>query len=143
MLVRQATAADIPYILDLYKKGLDELGQEWKESLLLKKIVNSYQLAPCFLLEIDGIIRGMAGLTAVTTSHNGVASLDDYMFYVEPDSRNIKTLNALVSKAKEFAMLHDIPLRVNFSVKDDLKTRERLLKMNGFEVRSVMGVYHG
>ena len=87
-MIRKATPQDFPYILDLYMKGLEELGEHYLESMCLKKVVLSYHLAPCFLLvDCDNII-GIAGLTTVTSSHNGDATLSDYMFYVLPEHRN-------------------------------------------------------
>ena len=144
MIVRQATPKDIPYILALYKKGLDEIGlTDWKESLLLNKIVNSFHLAPCFLLVNDGTISGMAGFTTVTSSHNGVASLADYMFYIDPDVRNHETLSQLVQEAKDFAKQHAMPLKIEFISRNDLQLRERVMRRHGFEDFSVTGVYNG
>lgn len=141
-VVRVATSSDIPRILDLYKKGLEEIGLEYSESLLLKKIINSYHLAPCFVLEEDEIV-GMAGFTVVTTSHNGDARLADYMFYVLPEHRNIKSLGRLVSAAKDFAKEHDLPLRLEFISQNDEELKKRVLKMHGFEVVCIVGEYHG
>ena len=142
-MIRQATTKDISVILELYKKGLEELGcHDWQESLLLKKVVNSFYLAPCFLLELDEIV-GMAGFTTVTTSHNGVATLNDYMFYVLPEHRNIKNLGGLVEGIKSFADEHMMPLRLEFITNNDEELRKRVFKLHGFKVCSVVGEYHG
>lgn len=144
MIVRQATPKDIPDILDMYKKGLIDLGlDDFKESLMLSKIVASYHLAPCFLVEINDKICAMAGLTVNTISHSGVASLADYMFYVEPEHRNLKVLNSLVREIKKFAEDNDMPLRLDLTFKADLKVKERLLEMNGLEPYALVGVYNG
>lgn len=144
MTIRQSTPADFPYILALYKKGLEDVGlTDWKESLLLKKIVNSFHLAPCFLLVNDDKIVGMAGFTTVISSHNGVASLSDYMFYVEPEFRNHKTLSKLVKAAKDFADKHAMPLKLEFISKNDTKLRERVMRLHGFKDIAVIGVYNG
>tara|TARA_R110002020_G_scaffold95809_1_gene229607 strand:- start:654 stop:1085 length:432 start_codon:yes stop_codon:yes gene_type:complete len=142
-MIRKATASDIPYILDLYKKGLKEIGADGKESLLLNKIVTSYHLAPCFLLEVGGEVVGMAGFTIVTQSHDGSTRLADYMFYVEPQHRSIKTLGRLVEAAKAFSKEHDLPLRLEFISRNDEELRRRVLKMHGFEVVCVIGEYNG
>ena len=143
MLVRRAKQQDLPAILRLYKKGLVEVDEKYLESLLVKKIVDSFLLAPCFLLEIDGRIQGMAGFTTVTIAHNGVASLADYMFYVEPEHRSMKTLGALVDAAKEFAREHEMPIRVDFISQNDEELRKRLLTRHGFTVALVVGVFDG
>lgn len=143
-MIRQATPKDIPVILDLYAKGLIELGEtDIYENLLLKKVVNSLHLAPCFLMIKDGNIEGMAGMTVVTTSHSGVAMLCDYMFYVQPEHRNLKALSELVENIKQFAREKDMPVKLEFITDNDQKLRERVLEMHGFKVYSVSGIYYG
>lgn len=144
MLVRKATPNDIPEILEMYKLGLEENDMsDYKEELLLKKVVNSFHLAPCFILVIDGKIVGMAGMTAVTSSHSGVASLADYMFYIYPDSRDIKSLGALVESIKDFAKSHSLPIRLEFIVNNDEALRRRVLEMHGFKPSALVGIYNG
>jgi hypothetical protein len=134
---------DAPEIFRLYTAGLDELGQAWDQRLVLNKIVNSYHLAPCFLLVIDDKICGMAGFTVVSSSHSGDASLADYMFYVEPEHRNMESLNALTGSVKAFASEHKLPVRLEFIVTDDEAAKRRLLSMHGFKVGALIGVLNG
>lgn len=143
MIIRKAVNGDIDDILRLYKAGLRELGEKYKESLVLDKVLKSFTLAPCFLSVVDDKIVGMVGLTLSITSHNGVASLADYMFYVEPEHRNIKTLDALMNKVKDFAVSHKLPVRLDFFTKRDEGAKKRLFSRYGFEVKGVMGVYYG
>ena len=144
MIVIKATTKDIETILELYKEGIEELGiKDSKESYLLNKILVSFYLAPCFLLEIDGNIVGMAGFTVVTIPYNGMASLADYIFYVRKEYRNIKSLGALVEAAKGFAEDNNLPLRIDFTVNDDEEVRKRLMRKFGFKINSVSGVFNG
>lgn len=139
-IVRQATSNDIPEILGLYKASLDEMGEDYQEHLLVKKIINSYNLAPCFLLVIDDIIAGMAGMTVVTIAHSGVATLADYMFYVLPEYRNSKNLGGLTKAVKDFAKEHNMPVRLEFiSNNNDENLRKRVLRMHGFDTVCVVG----
>jgi len=128
----------------MYHSSLIECGEiDINEDLLLKKVVNSYHLAPCFLLIIDDIICGMAGFTAEASSHNGVVSMIDYMFYVKKEHRSLENLSALVKEAKDFANEKKMPIKVEFKVKNnDEELRKRLLVMHGFEVHSVSGIYN-
>ena len=143
MIVRQAEQGDMPYIMGLYKNGLEELGEtKFVESCMVNKIVTSRQLAPCFLLVIDGIIRGMLGLTITRSSHNGDAMLNEYMFYIQPEFRGLKHLSALVNKSKEFALSNQLPIKFDFVNQAPLEVRKRLLTMHGFRVYSVTGVYN-
>lgn len=143
MLIRQATSDDIHEIIRLYKAGLEELGHnDWKESLLVKKVTESFVTAPCFLLVNDGIIVGMAGLCLVTISHSGVASLQDYMFFVEEEYRSPKTLKILVDATKDFALENNFPLRICFLVSDDLPLKARVLEKYGFAVYAVNGTFN-
>lgn len=144
MKIRQATSNDILEILRLYKSGLEELGHtDWVESLLIKKITESFVTAPCFLLLIDDKICGMAGLDLVTISHSGVASLQDYMFFIAKEYRSPRTLKALVEHCKSFADDHNFSLRFHFLVYDDLKLKARVLNHYGFRICSVSGEYNG
>lgn len=142
-MIREATSSELDEVLRLYKAGCDELGLEWKESFLVKKITESFLLAPCFLLVIDGKICGMAGFTVIKTSHNGDATLADYMFYVDPQYRNIQNLGGLVREAQSFAKSHNLSLRVEFLCNDDEALKRRLLKMHDFKVSAIVGVYDG
>ena len=142
-MIRQATLGDIDRVAELYIEGLDELGSKNIDPAKVEQKVRiSFNLAPCFCLVKDGIIIGIAGLTLITSSWSGDASLADYMFYVEPQHRNIKRLSALVNKSKEFADLHNLPLRLEFATNVSAEVRTRLFKMHGFKVASVMGEYH-
>lgn len=143
-MIRKATPSDIPYVLELYTKGLNEIGYDnIKESYLLNKVITSYHLAPCFLLEVEDEIVGMAGLTVYIQPWSGEATLNDYIFYMKPEHRNTRNLGGLVDNCKEFAKEKGIPLRVNFIVNNDEDLRKRVLKKHGFEVKSVLGEYNG
>lgn len=115
---------------------------DWKEDLLIKKITESFILAPCFVIEKDDIICGIAGLTLVILSHSGSAQLADYMFYVVPEHRSLKTLNSLVREVKGFADQNNFPLRLEFLCNDDEPLKRRLLKMNGFKIGGIIGTYN-
>ena len=141
-MIRIATPQDFPTILDMYEAGLRELGEtKLDREMMLRKIAESYNLAPCFLLENNGIIIGIAGLSIITSPWNGDASLSEYMFYVLPEHRNIKNLSALVNKSTEFASSHDLPLRLEFATETSEKIRERLFRMHNFKVCAVVGSY--
>lgn len=143
-MIRQATTKDIPHILELYKAGLEEIGYtDWQDNLLMKKVTESFVTAPCFLVEFNGKVLGMAGLCLVVTSHSGVATLMDYMFYVDKSVRNIKTLSGLMKEIKQFAIEHNFPVRLNFTCNDsDEKLKRKLLEKYGFKVRFVTGGYN-
>lgn len=144
MIIRQAEQGDLPYVYTMYREGLLELGEtKLVESYMINKIVTSRQLAPCFVLTIDGIIRGMAGLTLVHSSHNGDAMLSEYMFYIQPKFRGLKHLSALVNKTKEFALAHNLPLRFDFLNQSvSPRVRERFAALFGFKVTSVVGEFN-
>lgn len=141
-MIRQATPKDIPYILELYHDGLAEMGEtNIVEALLLSKIVSAFHLAPCFLLVKDGKVVGMMGLTVITSSHNGDASLIDYMFSIQKEYRNMRNLSAFIKEAKVFAKENNLPLKIESLASDDEEVRKRLFRMHGFRVLSVTGIY--
>lgn len=142
MLIRKAETKDLDDVIKLYRAGLTELGEKYSDSLTMNKVLTCFYLAPCFLLVIDDKICGIAGLTVITISHSGVAQLTDYMFYVLPEHRSLKTLNSLVKEVKAFAEEQNLPLRLEFISNGDEKLKERLLNMNGFKIGGVIGVYN-
>lgn len=142
-MIRKATTKDLDDVIKLYRMGLTELDESYSDSLTMNKVLTCFYLAPCFLLVINDKICGIAGLTVITTSHNGDASLSDYMFYILPEHRSLRTLNSLVKEVKAFAKEQNLPLRLEFVCKNDEKLKERLLIMNGFKINSVTGVYNG
>lgn len=143
MLVRQAENEDLPDVVKLYRAGLSELGLKYKNDLTQQKVETCYHLAPCFLVVINDNIVGIAGLTLITASHSGDVSLADYMFYILPEHRSLKTLNALVKEVKAFAKAKNFPLRLEFVSNDDEAIKRRLLRMNGFEIKRIVGEYNG
>lgn len=132
----------MPRIIDLYRASLDEMGVKHLDSLTSKVVTDNFFLAPCFVLEINGTIRGIAGLTITFKPWSGNATLRDYIFYVEPEHRNDNNLGGLVSNCKDFADEIGVPLQVEFIIKDDEELRKRVLRKYGFKVVSVIGEYH-
>lgn len=141
--IRIAAPEDLKDVVLLYKKGLESLGEPYNEESVRNKVYTSYYLAPCFLVIKDDTIVGIAGLTVIRTSHDSAASLADYMFYIEPEYRSIRTLDALMEKIKDFAVSKNLPIRLDFRVSGNIEARERLLNRYGFKVQSVVGVYDG
>jgi len=142
-MIRTADGKDIDDILVLYRAGLDELGDKYQDSLILNKVITSIHLAPCFLLVIDDIICGMAGLTTLVCSPSGQATLTDYMFYIRPEYRKLENFSALINATKDFAVEKSLPLRLQFTTNISEKLRRRLFDMYGFKVISVTGGYNG
>ena len=141
--VVQAQHDDLPKVFELYKKGLSELGMKYKAEKVFQKMHKAFKCAPCFLLVIDDKIAGMADLHLGEDHFTGDITLTDLLFYVEPEHRNLKRLSGLVEACKSFADEYDLPFRLDFISQNDENLRMRLLRMHGFKVYSVSGVYNG
>jgi len=143
MEARQATFDDLYEVAEMYEEGLIELGVlRINKDSIMQEVITSYYQAPCFLLEDCGSIKGIAGLTISRSSHNGVASVTDYMFYIQPEYRNLSNLGVLVKLTKTFAKENAMPLKLDLIVDNDLKRKTRLLEMHGLNIRYVSGVYN-
>jgi hypothetical protein len=144
MQVRFATPKDFLYIMDMYWSMLDELGEsDMNEVSMLTHVINCYKKAPCILLVDDDIICGMIGLTIVTAAHNGAGRLTEYCVYIYPRYRNLRNFSLLVEKSKEFAKNLSLPLQCSFVSESSEKVKRKLLKILGFEIISLTGVYNG
>jgi len=141
-MIRRAKTLDIPYMVNLYKEGLKELGFEnIDDKRLLAKVVSSYHLAPCFLLVFNDKICGMAGLSTSITPWSGEATLCDYIFYIRPEYRKLSNFGGLVRACKDFSDEVGLPLSFNFSVNDDEEIRKRVFKMHNFKTTFITGGY--
>jgi ribosomal protein S18 acetylase RimI-like enzyme len=142
-MIRRVTPADIPRVLDLLKRGLDERGIEWDEKILLNKIVTNYHLVPSYVCVFDGKIEGFMGLSASTCGYSGKPLITEYMFYVKPQHRSMTVLSDLVREAQKFADEQDLTLRFDLFVDGDISIKERLFKMHNMKTISIAGVYDG
>jgi len=142
MKISKAKYGDLEQICELYKKAIAEIGDTYKDELVRQKVYNAYFLAPCFIIQEDDRITAMAGLTMGLIPYNGNLTLTDYMFYIEPEYRNLKRFGGLVKSSKRFADDMNLPLRLDFitpTISEDLK--KRVFDMHKFNVTGVSGIW--
>ena len=140
---RMAERKDLSRVCDLYIAGLQELQVDYNKEWVQRKIERAYYCAPCFLLEVGDKIVGMAGLHMGQHHFTGDLTLTDLLFYVEPKHRNIRRLSGLVEACKAFSKEQKIPLHLNFHTNTSIEKRTRLLRMHGFDITGISGVYNG
>ena len=141
--MREATINDFPEILRMVKAMREELGQDYKESYVVNTILQSLKLAPCFLLEKNGKICGMAGLTVFFDGFTGQATLSEYGFYIDPSQREYSAFSGLIDKCKEYANKVNMPLILSFQANTDNDFKIKLFKRKGFRIESIVGEYNG
>lgn len=141
--IKEATIDDFPEILRMVKAMRDELGQDCKESYVVNTILQSLKLAPCFLLEKDGKICGMAGLTVFFDGFTGQATLSEYGFYIDPSQREYSAFSGLIDKCKEYANKVNMPLMLTFQSQSSDDFKIKLFKRKGFRVDGIVGEYNG
>ena len=141
--IKEATIDDFQEILRMVKAMRDELGQDYKESYVVYTILQSLKLAPCFLLEKDGKICGMAGLTVFFDGFTGQATLSEYGFYIDPSQREYSVFSGLIDKCKEYADKVNMPLIFSFQAHASNDFKVKLFERKGFKVDSIVGEYNG
>lgn len=140
----EATAEDLGRVSELYIEGLKETGADNIDPERARRhVVACFLLAPCFVMRDYDKIVGIAGLTTKNASWSGVTTLCDYMFYILPEYRGLKSLGGLVEKCKEFSREQRMPLRLEFISQNDEELRKRVFEMHGFKPVSVVGEYNG
>lgn len=143
--IEMAEGIELVQVCALCIKSLEEIGpiyyptdpQEVETLVYL-----SWESAPCYLLKHEGQIVGFAGLRLTKAPFSKQPILQDYMFYILPEHRNIRNIKALCQAARDFADTTALPLRLEYAITKNQKSQEKLLKLMGFRISGLTGSYN-
>ena len=146
MKVRLANLSDLPKIHELAWAGYEEIDEAaivpYDKKLFYEEVIYpQFFRAPVFILERDGQVIGIWGLTSSRprgSVHNCIA---DYIFYIEPEFRSIKATRLLCKAVKDFADQQQLPIRLNYLFNGKLSLHERIFRLMGFKIRGIIGEY--
>lgn len=138
---RYAEKDDLPEVYVMYLAGLKEIGEPHDEKDALDYMLYCWSVAPCILLESDGII-GFAGLYTFAPAYNRKAlSLRDYFFYIKPANRSIKSWRELCKAVQQTADKFNLKFIGEHRLSGDIPNHLRLIKMAGAAPKAIISVY--
>lgn len=140
MKTRYAESEDLPQVYAMYISALQDLGEVFKEDLALDFMIRCWSKAPCILLEDNGII-GFAGLNTFTVDISGKDFLREYMFYIKPPYRGIRSWRALSKAVQETADKFKLPFVGDHRLQGNINHHLRLIKMAGARPLSIQAIY--
>lgn len=143
MITRWADIDDLPYVFVLYIQALRELDMPHDEQKAMMYVMECYNHAPCVLLEADGDIVGFAGLRTVDKPWGGGVHLEEYMFYVLPQRRGMKSWRMLCKAVQDVSDRFQLPFYGRHMLQSDIKTHERMIKAAGAKPVAFLAVYGG
>lgn len=140
MTIRFATIEDIPAILDLGEKMVEEsrfrsfgLNREKMEKVLESMISQATQ-SVIIVAVIDNKIIGGLGGYAVDFFFCDAKIAQDRFFYIRPESRGSPAAIKLLLGFKKWAQMHNaIELNINMSVAIEMERFDRMMGKLGFQ----------
>lgn len=140
-MIRYATPEDLPTVFKMYCDALKELGDEYEPQDAFEYMCRCYDHAPCILLEDDGII-GFAGLYTYAPLYNRKkVYLREYMFYILPKHRGVKSWRSLCKGVQETADKFNLTFVGEHRLQGSIKHHERLIRMAGAKPYAIISTY--
>ena len=142
LITRYADKEDLPEVYVMYLQGLADINaQRVNEEKALNNVLLNWAVAPCVLLIKDDEIVGFAGLTTLVSSFSDVVILKDYMFYIQPAHRGIRSWRTLCKAVQDVADKYNMPFIGEHLLSGDSKHHERLIKMAGAKPIAIQSMY--
>ncbi len=142
MMTRYAEKDDLPEVYVMYLEALTELNESHDEKDALDFILLCWSKAPCILLEKNGKVIGFAGLTTSCPQYDKKRTyLRDYMFYIKPAHRGIRSWRELCKAVQQTADRFKLPFVGDHRLQGTIKHHERLIRMAGAKPLAITSVY--
>jgi len=139
---RYATQNDLPDVYVMYLAALEERKTpKINEGKALNYVLESWARAPCILLELNGGVIGFAGLTTIASPYSDMVSLRDYMFYIQPPHRGLRSWRKLCKAVQDVSDLHKIPFIGEHLLDKDINSHLRLIRSAGASPLAILAVY--
>jgi hypothetical protein len=138
---RYADKNDLPQIYVMYLDALKERGEEYDEQRSLDYMLLSWSQAPCVLLCKGSDIIGFAGLYTYKPAHNHKVYLREYMFYIMPENRGVKSWRSLCRGVQDVSREFNLPFVGEHRLTGSIKHHERLIRMAGATPKAIISVY--
>jgi len=144
-MIYSATREDLPTVVELALKIPEEFSFENFPSVDKAKVTeiifSNWTDAPIFLYKIENEIVGMVGLALDTLWWSNEPVLQDYMFYIKPEHRSLKVVNALIGAMRDVAKLNDMKVITTFIASDRTDSKRKLFERKGFKESGILMTY--
>lgn len=143
--VRYADEVDLPQVFKMYVSAIKEIeGDKANIDLPVcaRLIWDCFVKAPCVLLEKMGEIVGFCGLRTGVLDYSKDAYISEYMFYINPKHRSMKTARVLSNAAQDVAEKFKLPLYFTHFIGDkSIEWREKFLNRWGYKTKAINCIY--
>lgn len=143
--VRYADEEDLPQVVRMYITALHEIdGDKYKLNLVKcgRLVWESFVKAPCILLEKSKEIIGFCGLRTGVLEYCDDAYISEYMFYIKPEYRSMKTARVLSKSAQSVADKFKLPMYFTHLIGDKpVEVREDFLNRWGYKPVAINCIY--
>lgn len=140
-----AEREDLAEIVEMSLSIPKEHGFENLPEVALEKVtghfLECFKESPIFVYKVDGKIAGFVATQLVELWWSKQPVLTDHIFYVHPDYRSLKVLNALIKAYRDFAKLNGLPIVMNFMSNDRTEVKEKIFERHGFKKSGFIGTY--
>lgn len=139
---RYAEKDDLPSVYVMYLEALKELNEPHDEKDALEFMFYCWSKAPCIILEDGANIVGFAGLNVYAPAYDRKRlELREYMFYVSPSYRGIKSWRVLSKAVQKTADKFNLTFVGEHRLTGSIKHHERLIRMAGAKPKAIISVY--
>lgn len=125
----------------MYLAALKELGEEHEEKRALDFMIRCYNQAPCLLLIKNDKIVGFAGLWLYVPAYGTKRYLRDYMFYIQPAHRGIRSWRELCKGVRDVSDKFKIPFVGEHRLTATLPKHLKMIEMAGAKPVAVLSMY--
>lgn len=148
-MIRMAEKEDLPRVVRLIMKRGEEFDYEKSGfpkpelDVLTDTVYRNWMLAPCFVVEEDEEIIGLASTTISTFGWSREPYLGMFMVYVLPEKRSFDIIKKLYESVKDYASLQGLLLCDDYIAIDRVDGRRRLMRSLGFKESGFLLTYRG
>lgn len=138
---RYAEKDDLPLVYSMYIAALTERECKINENKAMGHVLFCWSQAPCVLLLKDEEIIGFAGLKTIAIPFNDVVVLGDYMFYIVPKSRGIKSWRTLCKAVQDVSDKFKLAFVGEHLLNTDIKIHLKMIDLAGAKPKAILSVY--
>lgn len=144
-MIYVAKREELPEIIEMSLNIPEEHGFDKLPEVNLEKVtgyfVEKFRESPIFVYKKDNRIVGFVGTSIESFWWSDKNVLTDFIFYIHPEHRELKVLNALINSLRDLGKLNDMPVVTHFMSNDRTELKEKLFERHGFKKSGFIATY--